>query len=272
MCLPFAIWGMSSIITGSLDEDDSRRLQAQGSPVRKRSVRLVNTLSGAGASAEEGVTTALIPISQVVIGVGATLFFAYMYKRAVTGRREPFQKPPPDTMVRYLSPTAICNCCCKTNICLHAFCCPGPRAADTFSTIGAASFWPVVAAVLVHFSLSLTIMTIIQLAVSTTEGVQGISVALSIPLHAWAATLRLKLREKFSGQTQAFCPTCFLDFCCYFWCPVCSIGADAMLLDDSQNVDVSCCCKIGTADPSRGVVQVQPQVVGTPVAVATAEK
>lgn len=192
----------------------------------------------------------------ILVPIVFWVIFASMYKGKVTDKRGNFSSELPEefSLARKDFKYGLFSCCEDTQYLLHGCCAGTVRAADTFQTVSASSFWCVVVAFILTWVMAQGIAHGIAMGLreALPAGIansrlnsQGGQIGWFVAdacLALWLASLRKQLRASL-GDTMPN-GSFFGDCLKYWWCLCCTIVQDARQVDGAQNVRVECCCNM----------------------------
>jgi len=221
-------------------------------------------------------------IGGILVPMIIWLAVATSYKKGVTDKRAPFPDPvPPEYSLsggkdfKYQT----LQCLDDGQYCMHAYCCPVARVADTFAATGVAPFWTMVMlylltwllAQLLALGISLLLPMLMEsLDVDTyrTESLRSNQTgqlcwfAANSALALYFALQRRKLRAKL-GDADAGAKLAG-DCLCYWCCGCCTYIQDARQVDEASGTRVECCCTLLSL---THMPQMPGMMVGAPVVV-----
>lgn len=198
-----------------------------------------------------------------------------IYKKGVTDKRGPLGEIPAEASMNGKDfKYGLCSCCDDCQYLMHGWFCFHVRAADTFTVVGASTFWCVacaflgtwLAAQLIGFGIQFFVVEsgAIPLEMQRNNRINNNLGSLSwfiadAVLAVWLAGLRRKLRERLGDTTAG--SKFGVDCLTYWCCSCCNIVQDARQIDLAQGVKVECCCKLIKTGPPMQPVQVGGAVV-----------
>lgn len=221
-------------------------------------------------------------VIELMISVTVFMIFSAIYKPRVTDKRPTSTGQQPTSTGPGMAPIfrhGLFSCCEDMDQCMHGWCCPYTRAADTMHAAGVWTFWEA------FNSLILLFVTYEILALMSAgflgNSAPGMLVGGMLFGYVFGKK-RGELRVK-SGAKADF----LSDFATWWCCACCAIVQEARHIDENQAVRVNCCCQLALllpvteaavvgppvmsgkalteGQPTVGVASSVPTVIGTPV-------
>lgn len=187
---------------------------------------------------DEGDIWVVVFLVVGVFSVGATYWtivccWAMNYKHNVTDKRPPFQDVPSGSPLQQWMQDNIFSCCLYGNdTCLFACCCLPIRAADTYASVGASTYWCVFAT----WILAEIIGDIVE-SFFLMMGISGVGLWAGAAIFGcFMASNRGSLKRKMNMPAGDFCA----DFCLWCCCSCCVAIQEAHQVDRAMGAKVSC--------------------------------